>query len=653
MWTRTLSFIITMAMSISFIYAEQSVNKHYPVNRPPLTQTQFVALPLGAVKPIGWLKDQLTVQANGLTGHLDEFWPSLSESAWKGGKGEAWERGPYYLDGLVPLAYELDDARLKEKMRTFIEWILNSGKPNGWFGPEANKDRWPLAVALKVLTQYQEATGDPRVIPLLMNYFTYLRDNPPDWPDMEWRGVRAMENVLTAFWLYRRTGDPDLLKVAESIYKNSFDWTSYFEKFPYPAEVMAKGIKYDHPSHVVNIAMAIKHPGVWYQQSRDERHKQAVFRGIESLDEHHGQIAGRYAGDEHLAGPKPTQGTELCGVVEYMFSLENLIEIFGNVGLADRLEMLAYNCKPGTCTPDYWAHQYDQQANQVLVSRAKRNWSTNGDDSNLYGLEPNYGCCTSNMHQGWPKLVSHLWMATHDQGLVAVAYGPSEVTAKVADGVEATITEETDYPFAGSIRLTVHVPQPTKFPLYLRIPGWTEDARIKVGGKTRQYPAGEFAVIDRTWKSGDRVQVSIPLKLRVERRFNNAVALYGGPIVYSLKIGEQFRQLKSYHPTLPVADWEIAPTTPWNYGLILNCENPQKSVKVKSRKISRIPFSHEAPPVVIKVKGKAIPEWKLTDNSAADTPVSPVVSSQPVTELELIPYGCTRLRITEFPLINK
>jgi hypothetical protein len=170
----TYSLVLSAAMLFSSCPAllAGAASQNYPANRPPLGQTKLVALPLGAVKPAGWLKDQLTVQAKGLTGHLDEFWPDLLNSRWKGSQdGEGWERGPYYLDGLVPLAYLLDDARLKAKAQTYVEWILASGKTNGWFG--ASNDRWPLAVAMKVLTQYQEATGDPRVIPLLKNYFAY------------------------------------------------------------------------------------------------------------------------------------------------------------------------------------------------------------------------------------------------------------------------------------------------------------------------------------------------------------------------------------------------------------------------------------------------------------------------------------------------
>ena len=136
-----------------------------------------------------------------------------------------------------------------------------------------------------------------------------------------------------------------------------------------------------------------------------------------------------------------------------------------------------------------------------------------------------------------------------------------------------------------------------------------------------------------------------------ETRHNNAVAILRGPLAFSLKIGEHYRQLKAYHPTLPTADWEVSPTTPWNYGLVLDREAPGKSIRVTTKKPGRLPFAQASAPVVLKVKGRVLPAWGLVNNSAGPTPVSPVASAEPDAKLELIPYGCTRLRITEFPVL--
>lgn len=622
--------------------------------RPPsaLPQTYFRELPLGTIKPRGWLRDQLQAQANGLTGHLEDFWPDLGkESAWKGGSGEGWERGPYYLDGLVPLAWLLEDAVLQGRARVWIEWMLSSAQPNGWFGPAKNTDRWPLAVALKVLSQYFEVTRDARTLQVIQGYFRYLKDSPPDWPDAEWRGVRAMENAVTGYWLHERTGDPAVLEVIRSITENSFSWKRWGLEFPYTAEVIARGVKPGHPTHGVNIAMAIKYPGLYHRQSRDNADRKASLEMIRNLDLHHGQATGAFGCDEHLSGSAPTQGTELCTVVEYMFSLEKLLPVLGDARLADRLEQLAYNALPGTCTPDLWAHQYDQQTNQVLCTPAKRRWSTNGNDSNLYGLEPNFGCCTANLHQGWPKLATHLWMATETGGLAAMVYAPCVVVARAgAGGGRATITEETEYPFDGKVTFTINVTRPTAFDLALRIPSWADGATLNLDGSERRVgPAGDFFIVTREWKDGEKVELNLPPRIRAEKRSRGAVAIWRGPLLFSLRIGERFEKIRGEEPH---ADYAVHPTTPWNYALALDPARPQNALVVDRRPITKFPFDNAGAPVILRARGRQVPGWTLVESSAGETPLSPVSSTEPEVALELIPYGCTRLRVTELPVLG-
>ncbi|MBZ5514680.1 MAG: glycoside hydrolase family 127 protein, partial [Acidobacteriia bacterium] len=623
-------------------------------NKAPLSPTAFSPLPLGSINPRGWLRRQLEIQASGLSGHLDEFWADLKDSGWRGGAGESWERAPYFLDGLAPLAYELEDQRLIDKAKKWVEWTLQHQREDGRIGaalgrgkyPTARQESdtwWPNMIMLKVLRQYQEVSNDPRVIPLMERYFEYQTKALDQAPLREWAEHRWADEILSIVWLYNRTGNPKLLDLARKLHSQSYDWKANFADFKYQQKTPRKEANLHN--HGVNNAMAIKTSAVWWQVSGDDSDRKAIYELYQQLDRYHGQANGIFSCDEHLAGLDPSQGTELCTVVEAMFSLEETMAILGDPTLGDRLERITFNALPATFKKDMWAHQYDQQVNQVMCSVLRgRNWTTNGPDSNIFGLEPNFGCCTANMHQGWPKFASHLWMATHDGGLAAVAYAPSQVSARVADGVDVAIVEDTDYPFRNTVRLTVYPTSPAKFPLVLRIPAWADGATIIAQGeKEADVKPNSFHTISREWKSGDVVELVFPMNLNVTRWYRDSVVVNRGPLVFSLALGEDWKQIKG---EVPHADWEVYPTTPWNYGLVVDPQNPQANLAVEERPVGESPFSPAGAPVLLKARWRRIPEWQLVAGSAGPLPASPARTDEPVESLTLVPYGCTDLRIT-------
>ncbi len=612
-------------------------------NRAPLQPNAFDPLPLTQVKPAGWLLDQLRIQADGLTGHLDEFWPDLGpNSGWLGGTGESWERGPYYLDGLVPLAFLTGDAGLMAKAKRWVDWTLEHQQPDGWLGPRKNTDWWPNYVLLKVLTQYQEATGDARVIPAMERYFAHQAGLLDQQPLQKWAIYRWHDEVLSLLWLYNRNGDAKLLELARKMHDKGHDWQAQYASFGTQMKVAKP--QANLATHGVNTAMALKAAALWWLITGAPGDRAASGHMQAMLDKYHGQPNGIFASDEHLAGLDPSQGTELCTVVEAMFSLETNLSILGDPKLGDRIERISYNALPATMTGDLWAHQYDQQANQVMCSISTRRWTTNGPHANIFGLEPNFGCCTANMHQGWPKLAASLWMAAPGGGLAAVGYGPSEVRTQ-AGGSDVSISEQTEYPFRETVTLTVNPDRSASFPLLLRIPGWATGATVMVNGvKVEGVTPGTFLTVAREWRKGDQVELRFPMSVRTSSWYHNSIAVERGPLVYSLKIGEAWSKLKQ---TGPAADWEVFPTTPWNFALL------NGGFEVREKPIGKQPFSQQGAPVEIVARGRRLPQWQLVDDSAGPLPASPVESKLGLEQVTLIPYGAAKLRVTAFPFTAK
>lgn len=602
---------------------------------------------------------QLKIQADGLGGHLDETWADVGpNSGWLGGTGESWERGPYFLDGLVPLAHLLDDARLKAKAQKYTDWTLNNQAASGMLGPRSNDDWWPRMVMLKVLTQYHEATGDPRVIPAMQRYFEYQLAEMPRRALRDWGKFRWQDEALSVIWLYNRTGNAKLLDLLQLLHAQGYNWVAEYANFPYKERVTAERIKLAEggglkdlalATHGVNNGQAIKTGPVWSLVSGSEADRRAVMHMIAELDKYHGLPNGMFSCDEHLAGPNPSQGSELCTVVEYMYSLEQSLAIVGDPALGDRLERLAFNALPGTLTDDMWAHQYDQQPNQVECSLHREPWTTNGPESNLFGLEPNFGCCTANFHQGWPKFAASLFMLSQDDGVAATAYAPCEVHTIVRD-TPLHVVEETNYPFRGSVRLHVNPASPLAFPLQLRIPAWAARTTVKINGELQPAPSpGTFARIERTWKSGDRVEIEFPLEPRVSQWFHDSVAVERGPLVFSLGIGEDWLKLRDRGMT---ADWQVYPKTQWNYALAVNPANPAHEVIATESEIGDRPFSAKHTPLKLHVKARQLPAWQAEEGVANPVPQSPVTSDQPEQTIALIPYAAAKLRITAFPRLN-
>ncbi len=665
----------------------------YVANHSPLEPSRFIKLPTGSIKPKGWLRHQLELEANGMTGHLEEIskWCKFEDSAWASPDGQGkfgWEELPYWLKGYGDLGYVLNDERIIRQARKWIDAVLSSQEPDGYFGPRANKtgldgkpDLWPHMVMLNVLQSFYEFTGDERVPPFMTKYCRWLNAQPGEaFGRGYWPRIRFGDNIETAYWLYNRTGETFLLDLARKIHDHMEKWTS--------------GV---HNWHNVNLAQGFREPAVYFLQARDGKFLRAAERNYETVMDLYGQFpGGGFAGDENCRPgyTDPRQGFETCGIVEFMHSFEMLTKISGNPVWSDRCEELAFNSLPAALTPDWKGLHYLTCANQVSLDRANHAPAIeNGGTMFSYSPFEVYRCCQHNVSHGWPYYAEELWLATPDRGLCASLYAASEVTARVGDGSTVTLSEETDYPFSDTVTVRVSTTRPVKFPLHLRIPGWCAAPGAKVNGKNFSLKARplSYAVIDREWKDRDVVTLRLPMGITVRpwKKNHNAVSVDYGPLTFSLKIGEQWTR---YGGTEAWPEWEVRPATAWNYGLVLDDRNPAKSFQIvrptpdpskggesgarvrgsaplpggvgggfdqsgeganSTGSLSVNPFTPEAVPITLRAKAKKIPAWKVDRfGLVGKLQDSPVRSDEPTETVTLIPMGASRLRISAFPVIG-
>jgi hypothetical protein len=308
-------------------------------------------------------------------------------------------------------------------------------------------------------------------------------------------------------------------------------------------------------------------------------------------------------------------------------------------------------------TPEQTGLHYLLCANQVqLDNKNKAPGVGNGGTMFSYSPFECYRCCQHNVAHGWPYYAEELWLATADKGLCASLYAASEVSAKVGDGTTVKITEETDYPFSDMIVLRLSAPQSVAFPLYLRIPRWCAKPSVAVNGEALALDARplSYAIVDRAWKDGDTVTVRFPMDIAITKWTKNkdSVSVNLGPLSYSLAIGEKWQR---YGTNEKWPEWEVYPTTPWNYGLVLDAANPAASFTVVRTKnvVPPNPFTPDTVPVALKCKARKITAWQVDRNNLVGMlQKSPARSEEPVETVTLIPLGAARLRISSFPTIG-
>ncbi len=639
------------AHALEFPFAPDLPPTGVVTNRAPLLASPFAALPLGSVRPHGWLLTQCQLQRDGLTGNAETVYAGDlgTNSGWLGGTGDNWERSPYYYKGLVSLAYILNDAGLKQKAQKWMDWLLNHQGSDGYLGPAANNDWWPRMPATYALRDYYEATGDTRVPTVLSNYFHYMLLNLPARPLSDWGKARAGDEMDVALWLYNRNGDTNLLALVNLLHQQADDWTGIFTSNNFALY----GTDFQ-PKHNVNVEQALKLPAVFYQVSERPDDYNALALGWDNLMREHGLSCGINSGTEFLSGNASVEGVELCAIVEAMLSLETSIRTTGDPVLADRLETISFNALPAALANNIKGIQYYTLPNNVIAIKGGHGFNQDYDNGTLPGPNSGFPCCRYNFHMGWPKYVQNSWAATGDGGLALLAYGPTVVNSMVG-GQPVQITEDTGYPFEEQVRLQVALSNSVAFPLMLRIPGWCSNATITVNGQVQSgILSTSFFRLARTWTNGDLVVANFPMPIQTLTGPSRTVAINRGPVVYSLKIGEQWTVGTPDPLGLGFDEYQVHSTTPWAYALQLNPSNPAASLSFTSFATPTNPFDPAEPSVELITQARQLPDWTIgwRGTHAFEPPSSPVASTNPLETVTLVPFGSQHMRISWFPYLG-
>lgn len=594
------------------------------------------------IKPEGWLKRQLQIQADSLSGNLHKVWKDVRDSAWIGGTEEGWERVPYWLDGFIPLAYLLKDEALIADARKYIDAIIDAQEDDGWICPckpeeRASYDTWAVQLITKVLTVYYECSRDERIPAViyksLKNYYQLLADGSIQL--FEWGKYRWYECFVAINFLYERCQETWLADLARILKEQGMDYREAEKRWERPIN------QWTFDTHIVNLTMMLKSECVSCDFFGEEYTDLAEhFRTL--LDQYNGTPVGLFTGDECLSGLSPIQGTELCAVVEQMYSYELLYAYTGDRKWAERLEVLAYNALPATISDDMWAHQYDQLSNQIACIRfpGKSLFRTNDSDAHLFGLEPNYGCCTANFNQGWPKFALSAYLHQEKTVLSAVLV-PSELSTEMCK-----ISLETDYPFVN--KLTYKVEAKKDFIFKIRIPSFAQNLMVNEAAAD----GSEDLVFEFAAGMETEIVITFDTVPELMDRPYNLKTVRCGSLVFSVPISYEKRMLEytanGVERKFPYCDYEYVGISDWNYGYA------KEEFEMIHKEVNEIPFSSEAPAVVMKASVQKIP-WGFADGYETVCDKMPLSTEAvgPVEEILLYPYGCAKLRMTEIPLIKK
>lgn len=605
------------------------------------------------IKAEGWMKEVLTTQRNGLTGHIQVAGAPFDKEGWgdaaqkKMDRWEDFEQTGYWADGALRCGYFIDDQELVRRVKEWVDFQIDHPKEDGFIGPDLH-NLWPHVVFFRVIMAEYSRNPSPRIVKALSNHYknaarsqTLIKTGGPEWDFNE----RTMLHIEMLCWLYQQTNDSFFIDKAEDTYKIFCSRKSPFTMQAFLSDEVPV-------VHSVSSFETLKIPVILYISTGKKEYLDAAIHGIQKVYKYHGLADGIPSGNEAHDGNMPNEVHETCCVSDAQWALGYFLQATGDVQWADLMEKICFNAAFSVVWKDFKSLQYYSSPNQVI---ARNNSSScmyvGGQDRIAYKVAHGPACCNGNMNRMIPLFCSRQWMKKGDNGIVATLYAPSSYTTKLKGSKnEITIQEETNYPFEETIRFKMQMKRSTAFSFWLRIPQWCKEASITINGQDTQIVchAGTFAEVQRKFSNGDIIELKLPMKAKSVSMPYAGVAFERGPLVFSLnvKAKEEITETRE-HKGIKFQSRILTPLSEWNYAPV-----DTETIEVVNSNDYNDLWNPETTPVRLKVKTVTVRNWQLYRDNF--TPYMPsVILKGEEKVLELVPVGTTVLRMTVFPDITR
>lgn len=652
----------TFKIVLALLFVMNLSSAQTKFNRVPTPEFSiFHELPITDISPDLWLKSFLITQQKGLTGHIEAAGFPYNVARWNAPKNPSenipeykiwwpYEQTAYWIDGALRTGYFLHDTKFVDSIRTNISYVLKNPTETGVLGPlHIGKIKWPHAVFFRAMIAEYYATGNTEIIDKLTQHFIATKG--------EYTDDRDFINGETLCWLYGISGNKTMLTMAEEMYED-------YSRNNKSSVTIQKLVSDEVPDgHGVSFCESIKIPAILYMYTGKEIYLKAAVNGLEKLEYYHVLVDGVPSSTELLNGKRSNNAHETCDISDIIWSYGYLLMATGDAKWADKIEKVAYNAGPGAVTKDFKGNQYYSSANQFLSDDYSSPWNCKDDwfshEKGRMAYRPFHGteCCSGNVNRFMPNLISRMWLADNNGGIVAAIFAPATLTTEAGSKKEkVVITENTNYPFGTKVEFTFQSSNKNgiDFPFSIRIPEWSANTKISINDQLIDEPVknGTYYTINRKFKTGDKIEVNFSVKPEIQFWQGNGIAVSYGALLFSFSIPSTQKVSGIYKANIPGFDpLQFQPTGNWNYALDLESDNLSSDIEVVTKAMPKNPWIAETTPISLKVPAWKIIGWSLENGVTPDLPAEYKKTEKEV--ITLVPLGTTTLRLTIFPDIKK